>query len=78
MTKYDDNYKWVKVKRHIDDPALDPLKRLEILSDHHIKETTFLVNEVRDLAYLLEKVLKEGQVSGNLLCEISAKIQPPE
>ena len=75
MTRYDDNYKWVKVKRHVDDPALDPLQRLAILSDHHVKETTFLVNEVRDLASLLEKAVNEGTLSENLLCEIRAKIR---
>jgi hypothetical protein len=45
-----EGYKWVKVKRHVDDPTKTWEERFRALEEHHIKETTFLVDEVRKLA----------------------------
>jgi hypothetical protein len=45
-----EGYKWVKVKRHVDDPTKTWEERFRALEEHHIKETTFLVEEVRKLA----------------------------
>lgn len=47
-------YKWIKVKRHVDDPGLSVEERLQRLEKHHLEETTFLIAEVRHLATLLD------------------------
>lgn len=41
---------WIKVGRHRDDPALSWEERYKILESHHIRETQFLVDEIRRLA----------------------------
>lgn len=53
--RYSD-YKWIKVKRHTDDPAKSWEERYKVLDEHHLKETTFLINEVRALAKQLDDV----------------------
>lgn len=45
-----EGYKWIKVKRHVDDPSKSWEERFRALEEHHVKETTFLVDEVRKLA----------------------------
>lgn len=45
-----EGYKWVKVKRYVMDESLSWEERYKKLEEHHIKETTFLVDEVRKLA----------------------------
>lgn len=49
QSKYD-GYKWIKVKRYVDDPSLSWEERYKRLEEHHMKETTFLIEEVRNLA----------------------------
>lgn len=44
------DYKWIKVKRYIKDESLSVEEQLKILEDHHIKETAFLINKVKELA----------------------------
>lgn len=44
-----DSYKWIKVPRYIDDESLSFEERLKRLQEHHIKETTFLIEKVREL-----------------------------
>lgn len=51
-------YKWIKVKRHVDNPSLTPEERLRALEKHHLEETNFLIAEVRHLASLLDNALK--------------------
>jgi hypothetical protein len=41
---------WIKVGRHRDDPALTWEERYKILESHHIRETQFLIDEIRRLA----------------------------
>jgi hypothetical protein len=41
--------KWIGVKRHEDDEGLTWEERYKILHDHHVAETTFLVDKVREL-----------------------------
>lgn len=48
------DYKWIKVKRHQDDPNLSFEERFNILSEHHLKETTFLIEKVRELAKIID------------------------
>ena len=45
-----EGYKWIKFKRHVDDPSKSWEERFRALEEHHVKETTFLVDEVRKLA----------------------------
>lgn len=59
MTKYDDNYKWIKVKKFDDDEELTLEERFYRLQTHHVEETTFLINEVRKLATALDNLVKQ-------------------
>lgn len=43
-------YGWIKVKRYVDDPSLSWEERYARLDAHHTKETTFLINKIRDLS----------------------------
>lgn len=42
-------YKWIKVPRYQDDPALSWEERYKKLEGHHIQETQFLIDKVRSL-----------------------------
>lgn len=42
-------YNWIKVKKYEDDTKLSDADRLAKLQAHHEKETTFLINFIRDL-----------------------------
>ena len=59
LTQKYEGYKWVKVKRHTDDPSKTWEERFRALEEHHIKETTFLVDEVRKLAAEIDQIKKE-------------------
>jgi len=50
-----EGYGWIKVGRHRDDPALSWEKRFRILEEHHLKETQFLIEEIRRLAKQCDK-----------------------
>ena len=43
------SYQWIKVPRYTDDESLTFEERLKRLQEHHIKETTFLIEKVREL-----------------------------
>lgn len=45
-----EGFGWIKSGRHRDDPSLSWEERHRILEEHHVKETTFLIDEVRRLA----------------------------
>lgn len=49
MSKYS-GYKWIKVKQHRYDPEKSWEENYKDLEAHHIKETTFLIEEIRKLA----------------------------
>ena len=49
-----DDYTWIKVKRHADDPSCPLEERYTTLEAHHKAETNFLINEVRALAVALK------------------------
>jgi len=53
------DYKWIKVKRHTDDPTKSWEDRYKVLDEHHLKETTFLIDEVRKLADKLDTTEKQ-------------------
>jgi len=43
------SYKWIKMPRYIDDENLPLEERLKRLEEHHIEETTFLIEKIREL-----------------------------
>lgn len=55
------DYKWIKVKRFQDDASLSWEERFKLLEKHHLEETMFLIDKVRDLA----KQLDENQVANS-------------
>lgn len=44
-----ESYKWIKVKKYVDDDTLSWEERYKKLNQHHIEETNFLINFVRGL-----------------------------
>ncbi len=44
-----DTYKWIKVKKYVDDETLSYEERYRRLEQHHIEETTFLINKIREI-----------------------------
>jgi len=42
-------YKWIKVPKYMDDATLSWEERYNRLNEHHIKETTFLIEKIREL-----------------------------
>lgn len=47
-------YKWIKVGRHKDDESKTWKQRHADLNEHHVKETTFLIEEIRKLAAIID------------------------
>ena len=45
-------YQWIKVPRYKDDPTLGWEERFRKLQEHHIQETQFLIDKVRELVLL--------------------------
>jgi hypothetical protein len=52
-TEYD-GYAWIKVPPYKMDESLSWEQRYRQLEHHHIQETTFLIDKVRELAAMLE------------------------
>jgi hypothetical protein len=44
-----ESYKWIKVEKYRDDPSLSWEERYKKLEKHHIEETEFLINKIREL-----------------------------
>lgn len=42
-------YKWIKVKRYVDDESLSWEERYRRLEKHHLEETNFLIDKVREI-----------------------------
>lgn len=42
-------YKWVKVPKYIDDTELSWEDRYKKLENHHIQETNFLIDKIREI-----------------------------
>nr|WP_294944417.1 hypothetical protein [uncultured Mucilaginibacter sp.] len=40
-------YKWIKVPKYTDDDTLSWEERYNRLNEHHITETTFLIDKIR-------------------------------
>jgi hypothetical protein len=43
------SYKWIKVRKYVDDESLEMEERFKKLQQHHIEETTFLIDKIREL-----------------------------
>ena len=54
-----DGIGWIKVGRHQDDPNLSWEERFLILERHHLKETEFLIEEIRRLARECDRRIDE-------------------
>ena len=52
-------YQWIKVKHHKPDPKKSWEERYKDLEKHHVEETSFLIEEVRKLAKLLDQLCQE-------------------
>jgi len=50
---YLNSYRWIRVRRHTDQPEQSWEARYRALEAHHERETTFLIAEVRRLAQRL-------------------------
>jgi len=50
------DYNWIKVKRYVMDESKSWEERHKDLTEHHIKETAFLIEEVRKLAKRLDEL----------------------
>ncbi len=48
------DYKWIKVKRWQDDESKTLQERFDSLQKHHLEETTFLIEKVRELAKIID------------------------
>lgn len=46
-------YKWIKVPKFVDDDTLSWAERYNKLHEHHIRETSFLIEKVRELVTLV-------------------------
>ena len=44
-----DSYKWIKVKKYSMDENLTWEERYNKLNEHHIEETNFLINKIREI-----------------------------
>ena len=42
-------YKWIKVPKYADNPSLSWEDRFRMLETHHIEETTFLIEKIREI-----------------------------
>lgn len=49
-------FKWIKVKRHAYDPQLTDRQNYENLNLHHVAETAFLIDKVRELAKKIDDI----------------------
>jgi hypothetical protein len=56
-------YKWIEVKHHKVDPNKSWEENYKDLEKHHVEETTFLIEKVRELA-------REKETLGKLLDEL--------
>ncbi len=43
-----ETYKWIKVKKYVDDQSLSWEERYKRLEKHHLEETNFLIDKIRE------------------------------
>ncbi len=59
MSKYD-GYGWIKVPKYVMDEGKSWEDRYKQLDEHHIAETSFLIEKVRELAKELEELKRHA------------------
>ncbi len=57
------DYKWIKVKRYKMDESKSWEDRYKDLDEHHLKETTFLIGELRSLADKLDQLIEQKEIA---------------
>lgn len=70
MSNKYDGYGWIKVKKYRMDSSLSWEERYYQLDAHHVEETTFLIEEVRRLAKIVDEQRRDLNRHG-----VSAAIQ---
>ena len=43
------SYKWIKVKRYVDDESISWEERYQRLDKHHVEETNFLIDKLSEI-----------------------------
>lgn len=61
FTKRYSDFSWIKVKRYVMDESLTWEERYQQLDEHHVKETQFLIDEVRKLAAMIDLITSESE-----------------
>jgi hypothetical protein len=61
FTKRYSDFSWIKVKRYVMDESLTWEERYQQLDEHHVKETQFLIDEVRKLAARIDLITSESK-----------------
>ena len=61
FTKRYSDFSWIKVKRYVMDESLTWEERYQQLDEHHVKETQFLIDEVRKLAAMIDLITSESK-----------------
>lgn len=54
MKEQYEGYGWIKVKKYKMDESLSWEERYKKLDEHHVQETSFLIDEVRKLADMVD------------------------
>ncbi len=44
-----ETYKWIKVKKYVMDETVSWEERYKKLEEHHVDETNFLINKIREI-----------------------------
>ena len=55
MSETYEGHRWIKVPRYIMDESKSWEERYRQLEEHHLRETTFLIDKVRELAAQLDR-----------------------
>lgn len=59
-----DTYKWIKVDKYKDNPDLSWEERYNTLLNHHVQETTFLIEKIRSM---VQNGILQENVGGSVL-----------
>ena len=57
-----EGYGWIKVPRYVMDESKTWEERYRLFEHHHIQETTFLIEKVRELAAEIAELKKSASV----------------
>ena len=77
LTEHYADYKWIKVKRFQLDSDATWKNNFITLEEHHLKETTFLIDEVRKLAAMIDERDKKIAESDKRIEELAKNQKDP-